>query len=91
MNKRQKRKQIKKHILNQLQMRKIKAIDPSGEPIEQESLETIIKNNIRLLVDALTMNKEQKQKNDQFVSNLFKPYIQQTIQFVVTRNKSQII
>ena len=91
MNKRQKRKQIKKHILNQLQMQKIKAIDPSGEPIEQEQLETIIKNNINLLVDALTMNKEQKQKNDQFVSDLFKPYIQQTIQFVATKNKSQII
>ena len=45
-------------------MQKIKAIDPSGEPIEQEYLETIIKNNINLLVDALTMNKEQKQKND---------------------------
>lgn len=45
-------------------MQKIKAIDPGGEPIEQEQLETIIKNNIHLLVDALTMNKEQKQKND---------------------------
>ena len=91
MNKRQKRKQIKKHILNQLQMQKIKAIDPSGEPIEQEQLETIIKNNINLLVDALTMNKEQKQKNDQFVSNLFKPHIQQAIQFITAKNKSQIV
>lgn len=91
MNKRQKRKQIKKHILNQLQMQKIKAIDPSGEPIEQEQLETIIKNNINLLVDALTMNNKQKQKNDQMVSNLFKPYVQQTVQFITTKNKSQII
>lgn len=91
MNKRQKRKQIKKHILNQLQMQKIKAIDPSGEPIEQEQLETIIKNNIHLLVDALTMNKEQKQKNDQMVSKLFKPHIPQAIKFITTKNKSQIV